>query len=297
MDESSGWVSDKPVVTVDEVLAEESLGGPSEWGSHRWNDLLKCPRFYYYRYIRRLLPDQRSGEALEFGTIIHEMLARRYRKEDPWRILELLDRAGYVGDPLDEATRVYVDYETKYGKWDERNETKDPYFNTKRAWIEKPLTAMTSKLTDAKLTARMDLAYMRTENGLVLVDHKTSKRMSGKLTGGFALDTQVLTLMLAAIRDKKFRHLRLLGIEINAIVRTKKVQLSRIRYSYDADLVARYETNWNRWVAFLVWASKHDWPMFTNNCLGKFDWPCDYRECCLRNSTYGLIEVPEGVNI
>jgi hypothetical protein len=225
------------------------------------------------------------------------MLARRYQKRDPWRVLELLGDAGYVGNVLDEATRVYVDYEDKYGKWDERDETKDPYFNMKRSWIERELVAGTSKLIKGvRLTARMDLAYNR-KNGFYVVDHKTSKRMSGTLTGGFALNTQVLTLMLAAIRDKAFQRKRLFGVEINAIIRTKKVQLTRVRYSYDADLVARFETQWFQWVAFLKWAKLHDWPMFTKSCLGDYGWPCDYRECCLRNSTYGLIEVPKGQNI
>lgn len=297
MQENAGWVSDRPVKTVDEILGDRLLGGPSEWGSHRWNDLLRCPRYYYYRYVRRLVMDQRPGEALEFGTLIHEMLARRYHGQDPWRVLEWLDAAGYVGDPLDDATRAYSDYETYYGTWKKRDIEKDPYFNTKQSWIEIPLTAQKSKLIPGvKLTARMDMAYLK-RNALVLIDHKTSKRMSGKLTGGFALDTQVLTLMTAAIRDKLFRHYRLLGIEINAIVRTKTVQLRRIRYSYDADLVARFEANWHRWVSFLKWAREHDWPMFTANCLGKFDWPCDYRDACLYNSTVGLVEVPKGVNI
>lgn len=281
------WIEDTPGISVDEILGESAIGGPTEWGSHRWNDLLRCPRYYYFRYGLRMVPEGPKSEALEFGTIIHECLARRYRGQDPWAILELLDERGYEGEALDDATRGLEAYEDKYGRWDGKDKEADPYFSTRKTWIERELLAASK--SGVKLTARADLIYPK-RRGLVVVDHKTSKRMSGKLTGGFTLDTQILTLMLAATRDRKLRDSLLFGVEINAIVRTRDVQLRRIFYAYDSDLVSRFRTQWFRWVKFRVWAEENDWPMFTSACTGKFDIPCIYRDACLHHTFEGFRE-------
>jgi len=44
---------------------------------------LTCPKKYYYRYIKKIVPAQKAGQALFFGSVYHAALAAYFDKDNP----------------------------------------------------------------------------------------------------------------------------------------------------------------------------------------------------------------------
>lgn len=272
--------------TLDDILAENLIGGPTPWGIHRWRDFHRCPKRYHYKYRRRLIAEGAKGDALAFGSIIHEMLARHYRREKPLEVIHLLEQRGWGDNAIvEDARRVYAAYCEKYPK------KEDPYYRgvKYRSWIERLVQP------DPRLTSRIDVAYL-SKGGLAVVDHKSSSAMTASLTKGFEFDPQMLTLVWGAMTDKKLRRYvkRSLMVEINVLVRTKEPQFTRVRHRYSRRHLERFQEAFTNWQDSLDYFKKiGDWPR-TYACVDMYRRQCEYMDACHNDNEMGLSEAPEG---
>lgn len=263
------------------------IGGPTPEGIHKWRDLLRCPKRYYLRYGERLVNENSTSGALAFGALMHEVLARHYRRENPYEMLDEIARKGYDAAVIEDVSRVYAAYLKKYPRKD------DPYYIGVKAksWVERYVDVIPNKLT-----TRMDLVYER-KGGLVVVDHKTTSAMTSDVTEGFMMDPQVLTLMAGAMADKNLlRDRRLTGVEINVVVRTKIPQFTRVRHAFDVETVDKFVHTVEAWDALRIGLERLGWPR-SYECINKYRMPCAYREYCLYGTTTGLMRAPDGVTL
>lgn len=232
-----------------------------------------------------MTPGQPS-DALEFGLLVHELLARHYRREDRWALLDEIRSHNYKPDLVDQVDTVFSYYLKEYPR------KKDPYYQKVlyKSWIERYVAVV--KSGNGHLTTRIDFIYEH-KGGIVIVDHKTANAMTAQLTTGFMYDPQILTLALAATSDPKLRKYRLVGVEINAIVRTKKPQFTRVRHKYNTKILKKFLADFSKWAEYLAWAKENGWPR-TYACVDKYRKTCEYRDACMLGTYTGLVEAEEG---
>lgn len=285
---SEQFISEAPEPNLSTIIGADAVGGPTPWGIHRWRDLLRCPRRYYYRYEMRLIAPGSPSDAIEFGSLMHELLALYYRRESPRDLITQIRDEGYKPDLVADVIRVMRAYTEKYPK------KKDPYYKgvKYKSWIERYIEVVPISKTRGGLTTRVDVIY-KPKGGIVIVDHKTSNAMTSQLTSAYMFDPQMLGMAAGAMLDRKLRRHRVLRIEINAIVRTKVPQFTRAKHALNKYLVEQFLDDFERWRGYLLDCRSRDWPR-TYECISKYRSTCEYRGACMTGSAEGLVEAEEG---
>lgn len=171
----------------------------------------RCPRQYYWRHVRHLVPSTTGGSpALNFGRAIHKALEERYKGQDLESQLrsfkETLDPSA-IDDKRNFETGLLLllDYDKKWGKeqWEVLG-------------VEESLTFELAK--DVLFCARIDLR-VKMMGSVYVVEHKTSGRAGwfvprpnhqlsgysygGRLVGGEAEGAIVNILYVYAPSTKK----------------------------------------------------------------------------------------------
>jgi len=274
-----------------QILGEDRKGGPTPWGWHRWEDLLKCPRKYNLLYNLNYIP-QKYSEALAFGSLMHECLAFYYTEvdaflgeEDPvlanerfdsycsepqWRKL-LWEVEGLADDSyvpiIEDVHRVMRAYMQQYPL------VTDKFLQYELVGVEE-YAEVSSPL---QFSTRLDLVY-RAEAGLWATDHKTSRALTQDLTSGWALNGQMLGLMHTA--PQHWPDERVLGVIINVIVRTRDPQFKRVMVPLSADMVTGWVDKMCLWIdKVLPFYETVDWPPNYASCIHRYG-KCPFYDYC-----------------
>jgi hypothetical protein len=183
----------------EEVLhPSERLGGPTPWGSSRWGAFKKCPFYYYWLYVRKMEPVEKS-EALEIGGLYHEVRARYYQayhegRSDDEAIQEgydLLNRTEKVV-PAYAATvrRLFKGWLTHSGPGTPND---DRHLLPEGGGIEEPIEYYEGPFP---YSTRIDFwCFSSDGEGAILKEIKTASRRTGRLLASYKMDSQFLGQM------------------------------------------------------------------------------------------------------
>jgi hypothetical protein len=286
---------------VSGILAEK-LGdkyiGASTARIRGWSSIsnyMKCDRMFYYKSIKKYRV-QRSSEALDVGIVLHECLAAHYdsggvRTFEPLAAIEL-ERP----DIATEVKRLLYAYFAAYQQED--IDTFDV-----RAVEREIIGEVEYKGTTAPVYARLDLLVRKKTkdqtvlpagpcpDGVWIIDHKTSSRMSQDLLEGYKMDGQFL-LMSYLWHQQNFDQIYgpLKGFVMNIITKTKNPELKRLQIDIGDDDRERFQ----RMVAPTIVemhtrmqddaekANEDNWPMNFAMCKNPSGYgPCEYMTLCL----------------
>ena len=297
-------------VLMDEILDSDRRGGPTPWGWHRWNDLLQCPRKYNLVYNQDRLPHARSN-ALEFGGLIHECLALYYEEanaflaeNDDRRADKLYDSfcrepqwVALLNGVLDSGIESYMEVAEVVKR------VMDAYLQQypllKDSFLTHEVVAVEEyiEVPDGPFpfSTRADLVY-RTAGGLWIVDHKSSRAMTQELTGGWAINGQMIGLTYAILQHWPDEHIA--GIVINILVRTKIPQFRRVTFPLRADLIDEWRASMDLWVNnVLPHYESLGWPPNYSACIHRYG-RCPFYHYCEAEQDAALLDsepVPLGV--
>lgn len=211
-------------LTVDEVLVKMGRrGGPSEYGWHSGESKFLCPRKAYYDEKAGGFGDTTST-ALGVGSTLHEFLADRYATRLESRTyadtatkvdatVELLKEHGHEA-VADEASRLYYGYAAKYDPTDEFVDHCKVVAVEKLFYRELPWGQMYSGRADLVLEAK---------DGIVIVDHKTSRSRDAEFNEGWVLDPAQIGLQWLVAHE--YKHVS--GYYINGIIKTVKLDTNK----------------------------------------------------------------------
>lgn len=173
----------------EEVLTpEEKLGGPSPFGSSKWNDFKNCPYLYELKYVRRYRPET-YNTALEVGGLFHEALARYFAgrldgasfKECKARAYDIVNRAGDPAPDISSRVRVLLDH------W------MTMYHRTEYSFADRVIAVeiLVEKGTPFTYSARLDLV-LEWRGGVEIMDHKTARIYDSNMLMSYRLEPQFL---------------------------------------------------------------------------------------------------------
>lgn len=218
--------------TVDEVLIVMGRrGGPSAHGWHSQENEHLCPRRAMFdRRVGGPFAGTQTSLALAVGSILHEYLADRYARIAEDRTLEevaakveattvVLKQHGH-DRAAEEARRLYYGYAVKYDPFDEFTANHKVVAVEQLLEHELPWGQVYSGRADIVLEA---------PDGLVIVDHKTSRARDMEFNEGWALDPAQIGLQWLATK----KYGRVVGYYINGVIKTQKPDYPRIFFRYE----------------------------------------------------------------
>ena len=178
-----------------ECLEEgEALGGPSPFGSSKWQDFKDCPYLYELHHVRRFR--RREWDvALEVGGLFHEALARYFQswldgdesKVGREKAFEIVTRCyEHVPDISSEVHRLLTNWMHMY------HETRYDFRSRVLAvehLVESPKPFFYS--------ARLDLVLEAVDGGIELMDHKTARQYTANMLMSYRMEPQFLGHMYA----------------------------------------------------------------------------------------------------
>jgi len=253
---------------------------------------LECPRKFYWRYVRHLVP-QKDETPLTFGSAIHEALYTWYDMQlDGYSKEEAMEEAlhrfhsNWTDQPYDDkrthekGDKLLKGYFKKYPE--------EPF-----TFLTPPETAFKIKFYDYFLIGRFDGVI--NHNGMVMpLDHKTSTRMGNYYFNRFRPDLQMTKYCWVArkIAQKLGLNEEIHGAYINVLYFTKTKMnyvrqiVSREQWEIDqftrialhimdeinAKSVDRMEDWFPNWTSCTKWGS------------------CTYRDLCIDNEPERLID-------
>lgn len=196
----------------------------STFDSSSLNTYVCCPRKYYWRYVRHLLPKGYKSAPLDFGTAIHEALRIWYTTGDP---KESLDAFHDLWDErFADKKRTHekgIDLLTGYF---------ETYQNETFEWISEPERVFKLDFFGSEFVGRFDGVIMF--QGLPLViDHKTATRMGKNYFYQFRPDMQMSAYSFAA--QQLYPDLDISGVFLNVLYFTTT------KIEYHRDIIQREE--------------------------------------------------------
>ncbi len=248
-------------------------GGPSLCGPHAVSSFATCPQMHAFAHELHLRPVI-SKPAPAIGTLIHAGLAYYYAAPLPikpdWYVyssgaeaIRILGAA--TPDFMEDALRVF----TQYVEQDTR------------PWA--PVLVEHQFVVDfdgMPYSARIDLlAYEG--NDLVLIDHKSTSRITSSMGAGYASDIQMLTglaqcraagydvkrvVINALSRERPFAKFQRFDVPINQYVFERFPMDVRYHLKVLKDVRLNYPNLYNR-------------PRNLAACMGKYG-PCDFMPLC-----------------
>lgn len=188
---------------TDALKKGELLGGPSKWGNSRYSTLKQCPYYYWWTYIKRMIPIEHPPE-LEIGGLFHEVMARYFQtyldmttaggelkssSEEVDRLClasgyDLLERtAEHVPATTGTVKRMWQQFLSLYGPGSQGD------FRDRIMGVE-GVIAVDDPLP---YSARLDLwAWDLDKDGPYIIEIKTSSRRSTALVESYKMDSQFL---------------------------------------------------------------------------------------------------------
>lgn len=171
----------------EEVLTpQERLGGPSPFGSSKWQDFKNCPYLYELKYVKRYRPEV-FNDALEIGGLFHEALARYFSarlggasfSECKAQAYDIVNRAGEVAPEASARVRVLLDH------W------MTMYHDTRYSFADRVIAVeiLVEKPKPFMYSARLDLV-LEHRGGVEIMDHKTARMYDSNMLMSYRLEPQ-----------------------------------------------------------------------------------------------------------
>lgn len=267
---------DVPEVTKWEAcLKTPVLGGPTQWGSSKYDDFMRCPRRYFLAHKKRLT---REGVdmALETGGAVHEAMARAYEADyeaaGAGATLEQCDEAflqavwDFLGEIqgatcVAETRRLLEGWLKYYGPGAPRDMRVRTIAIEKKAEVKRPFPYST-RIDQAVEDENDSSAYW-------ILDHKTMSRYLKDVVQGYSFHSQFLGQQYCMRHDKKARKGmgKLKGTVVDVIVKTNPAQFYQHTIAYDAPTVNRWAKNQHQVYRMLDNCEAYGyWPQLLSNC-------------------------------
>lgn len=265
------------------------LGGPTRFGSSRYDDFMRCPRRFQLAHVKRLTRDE-PDMALEVGGAVHECIARAYEAD-----YETAEQGGTDEQCAEAFTKAIHELcnEIQKGGATCAAETRRlldgwlRFFGPGQQldWRERTLGIEVELGSDKPFpyTCRVDqiIEDEHDENACWIVDHKTAKRHSDNLVNGYRFNTQFIGQQYcfrASKVQKKYGKLK--GTVVSVIVKTNPPQYLRHTVPYNVRLVNRWAKNMRMVWRNLDWCQASGiYPQLMSNCF-RFNKYCRFFEYC-----------------
>jgi hypothetical protein len=172
-----------------------------------FSDHARCPRLYYWRHIRGIIPD-RTAPALQFGGVLHDGLELFYKGVAPAEVLDRMKEKEDFIEPVDDhrtmgrALVTIAEYMTHYGD--------DPSFKVL-------FTEMPFEIEDDdgfRYGGIIDLT-VQWQNGVWVEDHKSTSRGGPTYWDQFTLNPQPIGYVWAA---RLLHGRKIMGFLINQLL-------------------------------------------------------------------------------
>ncbi len=232
---------------------------------------LECPRKFYWRHVRKLVPLHEKA-ALSFGKAIHEALYEWHKTYDLERTIEIFHE--HWDDKIDEQLRTAEKGESLLKGYAERYPPKHEPF--KFLSLEQKVQI---EIGDFVYGGRID-GIVEWGGMYLVLDHKTASRMGPKYFDRFRPDLQMTGYAFMAKQLFK-QHIH--GVVINVLYFTKK-QMDFVR-----EISSREPFEYEQFASLILNLAsqiKANDPEDMNSWLPNWtscgDWGgCDYRDLCL----------------
>jgi len=250
--------------------------------SSKMKCFLECPRKFYWRYVRHLVPEEQHP-ALDFGKAIHEALYTWYDREpdeDPKEVQEYAIRvfhSNWTDVPGDDK-RTHKKGQALLTKYFEKY-PKEPF-----EFITPPETSFRIRLLDYFLIGRFD-GLIKHQNMIMPLDHKTATRKGKYYYRRFRPDLQMSTYCWAGrkIAQAKGYDVPVKGAYINVLYFTKT------KIDFDREIITRKDWEIEQFLEVAVKIMDNinlrdtenikDWDPNWTSCQ---KWgTCKYRPLCL----------------
>jgi hypothetical protein len=244
-----------------ECLEEgEALGGPSPFGSSKWQDFKDCPYLYELHHIRRFR--RREWDvALEVGGLFHEALARYFqswvdgegKETGREKAFEIVTRCyNHVPDISSEVQRLLT-------QW------MGMYHGTRYDFRHRVLAVecLVDSAEPVLYSARLDLVLETETGGIELMDHKTARQYTANMLMSYRLEPQFLGHMYlweASGRSKTWGPLERYTVDLITKTREPTIEL------VDVPVIPRLIQQWK---AEMV----EHWKSFQRYKNGAWKWP------------------------
>lgn len=267
---------------------DELAGGPSAMGNSKWAEFIRCPRRYYYQFVKRLKPVELSP-ALELGGLVHEAIAQALLAwedgdEAFWGALwYVLDKAATVAPvTANEAIRLMKAWAKFWG----------PQGLLK---IRAENILHVEKLLEVKepfhYSTRID-AVIRIQNQPTICEHKTAARRSMLLLDSYKLNPQFLGQVWLW---KKCDCGELRSFMVDQIVKhEREVMIFQEEIKIPDNMLKAWEKSMKK-VSWDLAECAHfnKWPQTFHNCT-MWNRACEYMGMCLRGDMDGLVKKSKG---
>ena len=266
-----------------------------------------CPRNYYWRNVRQIVPVGRDDGKLFFGQVIHKSLELIYQGQAYGGKVDALINKAFPGrdgfrnrvmafDMLNGHTSLYHDEPFKVMAIE----------GSFTVPIRNPKTGRVSR--SFELSGKTDLVCLD-DCGIFITDHKTAAEITGDIIEKLPLDSQ-LNLYASAISD-------LLGVNVNRAMYNiiRKTRIKQKKNESDADFSIRMWTvysnpeNYHREMVILsdddrkatmqdLWETTQHlleayrtdtWTRNTDRCFDYFR-PCPYFALCRSNNDQNILD-------
>jgi hypothetical protein len=266
----------------------ELAGGPSDMGNSKWSEFIRCPRRYYYQFVKRLTSVELSP-ALELGGLVHEAIAQALLAwEDGddafWEVLWLvIDRAATVAPvTANEARRLLTAWARFWGpKGVLKIKASDVLHVEYLLEVKKPF----------HYSARLD-AVMRVQNKPTICEHKTAARRSTILLDSYKMNPQFIGQVYLW---KKCDQGELRAFMVDQIVKhEREVMIYQEEVAIPDEILKAWEKTMKK-VSWELTECTHfnKWPQRFQNCTA-YNRACEFMGVCLHNSMDGLKKKEKG---
>lgn len=253
----------------------EKLGGPSPFGSSKWQDFKECPYLYYLKHVLRYRPEE-FNTALEVGGLFHEALAKYFDgwldgatlKECRMRAFDIVNRAGEPAPDIANKVRFLIEcWMTMYHK--------TPY-----SFVERVIDVenLVSKKEPFEYSARLDL-LLEVPGGVEIMDHKTARMYDSRMLMSYRLEPQFLGHMWlweGSPQEREFGPLKKYTVDLVTKTKTPTLDLVDVPINR-ARLKAWQMEMQEHWVWFKRYQrGVRNWPQ----CTGYQCRFCDAFEHC-----------------
>lgn len=239
----------------------------------------RCPRKYYWRYVRDLVKQSYNPAPLQFGTAIHEALRMWYERGDIEEALTVFhtlweDRFGDSKRTHEKGEKLLKNYAKEYPH--------EPF-----ELITKPETGWTVELIGEKYVGRFDLVVKWGDDYYVF-DHKTATRMGSSYYNRYNPDLSTIGYTWAAeqLFNEKFK-----GVMYNILYfTTKQMDFDRqpiYIFDWQKQQFVDYITDRISEIKSLDPENRKEWSQKWVACT---DWgSCQFRELCLEEHPEPLV--------
>lgn len=240
----------------------------------------RCPRKYYWRYVRDLVPQHYNPAPLNFGTAIHEALRVWYEEGDMEKAIKVFhaiweDRFGDNKRTHEKGEKLLRSYA-------------DEYPSEQFKIIGEPETGWTVDILGEDYVGRFDLV-VKWGSDYYVFDHKTASRMGSSYYNRFNPDLSTIGYTWAAeqLFDKEFK-----GVVYNVLYfTTKQMDFDRqpvYIFDWQKEQFVHYVTDRITEIKSLNPGKRREWSQKWVACT---DWgSCQFRDLCLEKDPEPLVK-------